>query len=50
MVEIAPVVLEKKMKIWKVYRRTDNDGQQVIRKAHLSFQLRWAKKKERNRS
>ena len=40
-VEIGPVVLEKKMKMWKVYRRTD--GRQVIRKAHLSFQPRWAK-------
>ena len=44
-------VLEKKMKMWKVYRRTDgrtdrqtDDGRQVIKKAHLSFQLRWAKK------
>mgnify|MGYP003684357691 CR=1 FL=1 len=59
LVEIGPVVLEKKMKMWKVYRRTDrqtdrqtdgqtdgqtDDGRQVIRKAHLSFQLRWAKK------
>ena len=34
------------MKMWKVYRQTDrqtDDGRQVIRKAHLSFQLRWAK-------
>ena len=39
LVEIRPVVLEKKMKMWKFTdRRTDN-GQQVIRKAHLSFQL-----------
>ena len=51
LVEIDPVVLEKKMKMWKVYRQTDgqtdgqtHDGRQVIRKAHLSFQLRWAKK------
>ena len=39
LVEIA-VVLEKKS------LQTDgqtNDGRQVIRKAHLSFQLRWAK-------
>ena len=50
LVEIGPVVLEKKMKMWKVYRLTDgqtdrqtDDGRQVIRKAHLSFQLRWAK-------
>ena len=39
--EIGPVVLEKKMKMWKVYRQTDG---RVIRKAHLSFQLRWDKK------
>ena len=50
LVEIGPVVLEKKMKMWKVYRQTDrqtdrrtDDGRHVIRKAHLSFQLRWAK-------
>ena len=49
LVKIGPVVLEKKMKMWKVYRQTDgrtdgqtDDGRQVIRKAHLSFQLRWA--------
>ena len=43
-VEIGQVVLEK-MKMWN-YRQTDgkkNDRQQAIRKAHLSFQLRWAK-------
>ena len=53
LVEIGPVVLEKKMKMWKVRegrtdRRTDrqtDDERQVIRKAHLSFQLRWAKNK-----
>ena len=42
LVEIDPVVLEKKTKMWKVYGRTDRqtaDGRQVIRKAHLSFQL-----------
>ena len=53
LVEIGPVVLKKKMKMWKVYRQTDgrdrqtdgqiDDGRQVIRKAHLSFQLRRAK-------
>ena len=45
LVEIGPVVLEKKMKMWKVYRQTDgrtDNGRQVIRKVHLSFQLRWA--------
>lgn len=34
------MVLEKKSKLWKVYRWTD-DGQQMIRKAH--FRFRWAK-------
>ena len=45
--EIGQVVLEKKLKIGKVYRQTDgrtdrqtDHGQQRIRKAHLSFQLR----------
>ena len=36
--------LEKKMKMGKVYKQTDDDGQQAIRKAHTSFQLRRAKK------
>ena len=38
------MVLEKKIKMWKVYRQTYRwtyDGQNVIRKAHLA---RWAKK------
>ena len=41
LVEIGQVVLKKKMKFFflKVYSQTD-DGQQAIRKAHLSFQLR----------
>ena len=48
LIEIDPVVLEKKMKMWKVYdrrrdRRTD-DGQKVIRKVHMSFQFSWANK------
>ena len=43
LVEIGPVVLEKKMKMWKVYRQMGGDRRQVIRKAHLSIQLRWAK-------
>ena len=37
---------ELKMKMWKVYWKTDgqtDDGQQTIRKAHLSFPLLWAK-------
>ena len=42
-VEIGPLNLEKKMKMWKFYRQMDN-GWQAIRKAHLSSQLRWAKK------
>ena len=43
LVEIGPVDLEK---IGNVYRQTDGqtDGRQAIRKAHLSFQLRSAKK------
>ena len=43
LVEIGPVVLEKKSRIGKVYRQTDgqtDDGRQAIRKDHLSFQLR----------
>jgi hypothetical protein len=46
LVEIGPVVLEKKSKMSKIYRQTDGQtdvGQRVIRIAHLSFQLRWAK-------
>ena len=46
-VKIGLVVHEKKSKIGKVYRPTDrqtDDGQKAIRRAHLSFQLRWAKK------
>ena len=43
LVEIGLMLLEKKMNIWKVYRSQTNDGQQAIRKAHLSTQLRWAK-------
>ena len=48
-VEIGPVVLEKKMKLWKVYDKANddanyNEGQRTIllRKAHLSLRLRWA--------
>ena len=48
LVEIGPVVLEEKSKMWKVYRRTDwrIDRQKPDDRwseAHLSFQLRWAK-------
>ena len=35
--EIGPVVLEKKMKMWKQRRQRI-----LIRKAHLSLRLRWA--------
>ena len=42
LVEISPVVLEKKMKMWKVYAN-DDDRQISIRKVHLSLRLRWAK-------
>ena len=55
LVKIGPVVLKKKSKIGKVYRRTDrrtnrqtDDGRQAIRKGHLSFQLRWAKENDYN--
>ena len=43
---IGPVVQEKKMKMWKVYdNNNDNDnGQILIRTAHFSLWLRWAKK------
>jgi hypothetical protein len=34
----------RKCKSLQTHRRTD-DGQRAIRIAHLSFQLRWAKKK-----
>ena len=53
LVDIGPVVLEKKMKMWKVYDIDNNDGQRqtttddgqiLIRKAHLSLRFRWAKK------
>ena len=43
LVEISPVVLEKKMKCEKFTDRQTN-RQQVIRKAHLSFQFRWVYK------
>ena len=44
--EIGPVVLEKKMKMWKVYRRTTGDQ----KSSQLSFQLRWVKKERINTS
>ena len=43
LVEIDPVVLEKKMNMWKVYDNDDakanDDGQILIRKANLSLRL-----------
>ena len=43
LVEIGSVVLQK-MKMWKVYKKTDRQtDRQTTRKAHVSFQLRWAK-------
>ena len=48
LVEIGPVILEKKMKMWKVYNDDDDNdadnGQIVFRKAYLSLWLRWANK------
>ena len=43
-----PVVLGKKMKMWKVYDNDNHDGQGqiLIRKAYLSLQLRWAKNRK----
>ena len=43
LVKFGPEVLEKKSKMSKVNRQTD-DGQKAIRKAHLSLRLRWANK------
>ena len=53
LVKIGPVVLENKKKTWKVYDNEDDDdydddadnGQIVIRKAHFTHRLRWAKNK-----
>ena len=43
LVEISPVVLEKKIKMWKVYdNANDNEGQQT-NFDHLNLWLRWAK-------
>ena len=48
LVESGPVVLEKKMKMWKftttTTTTTTDNGQILIRKAHLRLRLRWAKK------
>ena len=52
LVEIGPVVLEKKSKIRKVYRQTNrwtggqtDDGRQAIRKAESSSELKKKDKK-----
>ena len=49
LVENGTVVLEKKTNIWKVYDDDDKQrtGQILNRKAHLSLQLRWAKKQNK---
>ena len=45
LVEIGPVVLEKKMKMWKVYDNNDNDDDgQRINFDQKSLRLMWAKK------
>ena len=48
LVEIGPLVLEKKMKMWKVYDdNDDNDGQRTNfdQKSSVEPRLRWAKNK-----
>ena len=42
LLEIGPVILERKMRMWNVYKNTD-DERKAIRKTYSSFQLRWAK-------
>jgi hypothetical protein len=37
----------EKSKMWKFTDGQTDTGQQAIRKAHSSFQLRWAKKRQR---
>ena len=47
--DVCLVFLEKKIKMWKIYKKTDgqvDDEKQAIRKAHLSFQLRLVNKKQ----
>ena len=44
LVEIGFAVLEKKMKMSKVYDNDEDNGQIVIKKAHLIIRLRRAKK------
>jgi hypothetical protein len=43
-VPIGPVVSEKKLEMWKVYRRqTTDDGRQVMAIVHLDLWFRWTK-------
>ena len=47
-VEIGPMVLGKKMKMWKVYDNTTTDSGQIsIRKAYTSLRLTWAKNSQK---
>ena len=48
LVEIGPVVLEKKMKMWKVYNKDakDNDDRQRTNFDQKAIWVRWAKKVE----
>ena len=49
--ELCLIVLDKKVKIWKNYRQTEeqtDDGQQGINKAHFSYQFRWADKDKKS--
>ena len=39
LIQIGPVVVKKKMKMLNVYRQM-TDGQEMIRKAHFSFNTR----------
>lgn len=41
-IHLASAVLEKRTKMWKAY---NDDGQILIRKAHISLWLRWANEK-----
>ena len=54
LVENTSVVLKKRINMLKNYNQTDgridgqSDGRQAIRKAHLSFNLKWARKEAQN--
>jgi hypothetical protein len=44
---IGQVVSEKKLEMWKVYRRqTTDDGRQVMAIVHLDLWSRWTKKEK----